>query len=119
MKVPDWLPGAVLVLGICLITANFWYHKQAKEGFENENVNLITYQILKDVASKDEEKPPTDTQVVQNYRALLLYIKSDFTKGLQIVYDLNKRVYGSYKAVPDNFDPRKVMDNYKSPLTGI
>ena len=51
--------------------------------------------------------------------ALLLYIKSDFTKGLQIVYDLNKRVYGSYKAVPDNFDPRKVMDNYKSPLTGI
>lgn len=119
MKVPDWLPGAVLVLGICLITANFWYHKMAKEGFENDNVNLITYQILKDTADKQEEKPPTDIQVAQYYRGLLMYIKSDFTKGLQIVYDLNKRVYGSYKAVPDTFDPRKVMDDYKNPLTGL
>jgi hypothetical protein len=119
MKVPDWLPGVVLVLGICLITANFWYHKNIREGYDNNDVNLITYSILKKAAEPEEEKPPTDIQVAQNYRALLLFIKSDFTKGLQIVYDLNKRVYGKYQAVPDSFDPRKVLDDYKNPLTGI
>ena len=45
--------------------------------------------------------------------------KIKFTKGLQIVYDLNKRVYGKYQTVPDTFDPRKVLDDYKNPLTGI
>lgn len=114
----DWLPSVVLLLGIALLSANFWYHKTSKEGF-NEDVNLVTYNLLKKVNEPEEEKPPTDTEAAIYYRALLLYIKSDFTKGLSFVYDLNKRIYGRHTVAPNSFDPRKVLDDYKNPLTGI
>ena len=119
MRTPDWLPGLVLVLGITLITMNFWYHKTSKEGFQNADVNLMTYEVLKKANQPEEEKPPTDDQMAISYRAMLLYIKSDFPKGLKFVYDLNQRIYGKYTTVPDSFDPRKLLNDYKNPLTGI
>jgi hypothetical protein len=120
MKQPVWLPGLVLFLGITALTVQFWYFfYKRKEGFDSNNVNLITYDILKKAGEEKEETPPTDLQAAQAYRLLLLYIKTNFAKGLLIVYDLNKRVYGKAESVPDTFDPRKVLDDFKNPILGI
>jgi hypothetical protein len=124
MKLPTWLPSAVLFIGVTLLTVNLWITLyKAKmighEGFVSAEVQRITSEIISDATKDPEEKPPTDLQAAQAYRSLLLYIKSDFTKGLLFVYDMNKRIYGRAATVPDSFDPRKVMDDYKNPLTGL
>jgi hypothetical protein len=125
MKGPAWLPGTVLFIGVLLITIQFWYivyvSKNKKEGFDatSQQVSLITSEILSRTAQTEKTNPPSDTEAAQYYRALLVYIQSDYGKGLRLVYDLNKRIYGKYDAVPDSFDPRKILDDYKNPIAGI
>jgi len=124
MKGPAWLPGTILFIGVLLITIQFWYiiyiSKTKKEGFDtSQQVSLITSEILAKTAQTEKANPPSDTEAAQYYRALLLYIQSDYGKGLRLVYDLNKRIYGKYDTVPDNFDPRKILDNYINPIAGI
>jgi len=112
---PDYIPGIVLCFGVTLITVYFWYKVTKREGFDNP----ILTQILQTAADEQEEKPMTSTQAAANYRALLVYIKNDFSNGLKLVYDLNKRVFGKTDRVPDTFDPREILDNYKNPIAGI
>ena len=111
----DFVPGIVLCIGVTLITLFFWYNVTKKEGFDNP----ILTQILQNTADQQEEIPMTNTQAASNYRALLVYIKNDFSNGLKLVYDLNKRVFGKTERVPDTFDPRLILDNYKNPIAGI
>lgn len=124
MKCPSWLPGLTLCLGLIILTAQFWYiiyvSKTQKEGFDTaQQVGLITSQILGATAQAEKESPPSDMEAARYYRALLIYLQSDYTKGLRIVYDMNKRVYGKYEPVPNDFDPRKILDNFKNPITGL
>jgi len=110
----DWLANTVLVLGVTFLTLLFWKKLFIKEGFNN----VILNQILEG-AKEQEEKPITATQAAIYYRALLVFIKSNFADGLKIVYDLNKRVYGHAQQVPETFDPRQILDDYKNPIAGI
>lgn len=122
MKLPDWAPGAVLALGVLLMTINLWYmvySTHCKEGFANEQIATLTGQVLGMAEKAEKENPPSDTEVVGMYRAILIYIQSDYAKGLKLVYDMNRRIYGRYDKVPDNFDPRKILNNYVNPITGI
>lgn len=113
MQLKDYLPNIILVLGVIIITLYFYHRLSNNEGFMNIDSALA---IAKN-SSKDT--PPTDDQMAGFYKSFLLYIKSDFSKGLRYVYDLNKRVYGTYSRVNDDFDPRKLLDDYKNPITGL
>ena len=117
MKI-SWLPGVILVIGVMLITAHFWGSllSTKKEGFLNQD---ILQQVLQNTAEEQQETPINETQAAQYYRALLVFISKDFSNGLKIVHDLNKRVYGQSSGIPDNFDPRRILDNYKNPIAGI
>jgi len=134
MKTPTWLPELVMFIGVGLITLYFWQSiyssriavqkpKKSHEGFMDagvtQQVGLITSQILTGNVAAEKEKPPTDAEMALAYRKMLIYIQSNFSKGLLMVYDLNDRIYGSHKSVPDSFDPRKLMDNFKNPISGI
>lgn len=110
----DWLASTVLILGVTFLTMLFWKKVFIKEGFNNP----ILDQIL-EVARQQEEQVITPTQAANNYRALLVFIKSNFSDGLKLVYDLNKRVYGRAERVPETFDPRQILDDYKNPIAGI
>ena len=110
----DWLAHTVLILGVTFLTILFWKRVLVKEGFNNAILN----QILEG-ATKQEEKPITATQAAINYRALLVFISSNYADGLKLVYDLNKRIYGHTERVPETFDPRRILDDYKNPIAGI
>lgn len=117
----------VLVVVVLLLTINFWYmfyrsYSKAREGFADSSSSQLASlanQVLGSTATLAPETPPTDTEAAQLYYKLLLYIKTDYGKGLKFVYDLNTRIYGSATKMPDNFDPRTLLDNYVNPLTGI
>ena len=116
MIVPNWLPNLVLFVGILLISINFWYlvympQKYRDEGFDSTE-NIISNII-------NSEKPPTDVDAAIAYRTLLVYMKSNTLKSLNIIADFTNRVYGAPMSVPDSFDPRTIMDNYRSPITGM
>ena len=102
------------------MTANLWYviisSRRCKEGFAGNPAQALNSLIS---AAGEEEKPPSETEAVNIYRQLLLFIKSDYTKGIKIVYDMNNRIYRKYDKIPDDFDPRKVLDNWKNPITGF
>lgn len=100
-----------------LMTAAFWFYSTRKEGFDNTQA-IVDSVIGSTAEATQQDKPPTDTEAANHYKALLVYISTDFPKGLRIVYDLNKRVYGSAKKVPDDFDPRDVIKNFKNPISG-
>lgn len=110
-----YLPGVVLVLGVIIITIHF-FHMLAVS--KNEGFIDIDNAISLAKASQTD-KPPTDDQMASTYKSFLLYIKSDFSKGLKYVYDLNKKIYGKSERVSDDFDPRKMLDDYKNPVTGL
>jgi len=125
MKIGDKLPGIALVIGVSLITLFFWAtllktgsNKSviATEPFINQE---IINQVIQSSSEVEEEKPISSTQAATYYRALLVYLKSDFTNGLKLVHDLNKRIYSKKFPIPDTFDPRTVMDNYLNPIAGI
>ena len=111
----DWIPGVVLFIGVTLLTVLFWYKVSRKEGFNN----VVLSQILENATEQKEEKPISSTQAAIYYRALLVYISNDFSDGLKLVYDLNKRVFGKTERAPPDFDPRRILDNYKNPIAGI
>jgi len=112
------LPGIVLIVGISLLTFYFWFSLlNRNEGFINQD--LINNIVQSSANNPIEETPIDSTKAAIYYRALLVFIKSDFTNGLKLVYDLNKRVYGKSSLVPDDFDPRTITDNYVNPIAGI
>ena len=112
------LPGVVLIVGISLLTFYFWSSLlNKKEGFINQD--LINNIVQNSVNNPIQETPIDSTKAAIYYRALLVYIKSDFSKGLKLVHDLNKRIYGQSSRVPDDFDPRTITDNYVNPIAGI
>ena len=120
MKLPAWAPGLVLFIGVLLMTLNLWRillsgKCKLQEGFASPAAGL------NDLLSSavEEEKPPNETEAVNIYRQLLMFVKKDYTKGIKIVYDMNQRIYGKYDKIPNDFDPRKVLDNWKNPLTGF
>jgi hypothetical protein len=117
MKLPSWLPSLALFIGIMALTVNFWitYYKST-EKFANVDIATALDSIS---AEAKKETPPTDAEAALAYRSLLVYTKTNFSKGLLFVYDLNKRIYGKSERVPDSFDPRKLMDGYSNPLTGL
>jgi hypothetical protein len=125
MKAPLWLPNVVLFIGVILISLNFWYiilvpEKKRKEGFDTSQVSNITNQIVsRALTVNTTEKAPSDIEGAQAYRTVLLYIKYNTLKGLKIINDFNKRVYGTEQPVPDDFDPRTIMDNFVNPITGM
>lgn len=111
------VPGIVLTIGVLLITLHFWYSLLNKnEPFINQS---IINNIIAESAEAQEEKPINATQAATYYRALLVFIKSDFSSGLKLVHDLNKRIYGQPFRTPEDFDPRKITDDYINPIAGI
>jgi hypothetical protein len=115
MQIMPYMPGIVLVIGVILITVHF-YHMisvSKEEGFTSIEDAIST------ARNSQTDKPPTADQMASIYKSLLLYIKSDFSKGLLYVNDLNKRIYGKSDRVGDDFDPRKLLDDYKNPITGL
>jgi len=113
MQLKEYLPNIILVLGVIFITLYFYHRLSNNEGF------IDIDNAIKIAKNSTKETPPTDDQMAGFYKSFLLYIKGDFSKGLPYVYDLNKRVYGTYSSVNDDFDPRKLLDNYKNPITGL
>jgi hypothetical protein len=111
------LPSILVIAAITLMTAVFWYYATNKEGFDNTQA-LIDGVIGNTIEQTKKDTPPTDIEVANHYKALLVYISTNAPKGLKMVYDLNKRVYGSVSKVPDDFDPRDVIKNYKNPMLG-
>ena len=110
-----WMSSLIIIVFITLMTASFWYKTTKKEGFNS--TDSIIDGVLGSVAESTKiEKPPTEIEVANHYKAILSYISSDFSKGLLLVYDLNKRIYGKSEKVPNDFDPREVIKNYKNPL---
>ena len=121
MKTPVWAPGVLLAIIVLVLTIHFWYllyRSKAREGFDNSQMAAIANQIVGS-ANLSPENPPSDTEAAKIYHSLLLYIKNDYTKGLKFVYDLNTRIYGQAERIPGDFDPRKILDNYVNPLTGM
>jgi len=112
------LPGVVLIVGITLLTFYFWSSLiNRNEGFINQD---LINNIVKNSANNPIQETPIDaTTAATYYRALLVFIKSDFTSGLKLVYDLNKRIYGQSSRAPDDFDPRTITDDYVNPIAGI
>lgn len=113
MKAPDWLPGVVLAVGLLLITINFWYillvpqrNKRSVEGFVGDMISGNT-------------DSPTEAEAAQQYRSLLVYIKNNTLKGIKIINDFHMRVYGNTEPIPDSFDPRRILDNFINPITGM
>lgn len=111
MKAPDWLPSVVLTVGLLLITFNFWYlvlvpqrQKKRVESFVNDLVTTDS---------------PTEAEAAQHYRSLLVYIKNNTLKGIKVINDFHKRVYGNIEPIPDSFDPRNILDNFVNPITGM
>ena len=120
MRTPDWVPATVLSLSVLLLTIHFWYRfYRSREGFEGSQLANLADQVLGSAGVIAPQPPPSDVEMAKNYYNFLLYIKTDYSKGLKFVYDLNKRVYGSATKIPANFDPRTVLDNYVNPLTGM
>ena len=115
MQIISYGPRIVLVLGVIIITIYFFYmlSKSNEEGFINID------DAISEAKNTMKDSPPTDDQMAGIYKSFLLYIKNDFSKGLTYVHDLNKRIYGRTESVDDKFDPRKLLDNYKNPLTGL
>jgi hypothetical protein len=111
------LTSIIVIAAISLMTGIFWYCATNKEGFDGTQA-LIDGVIGSTLAETQKDKPPTDTEVVNHYKAILVYISTNAPKGLKIVYDLNNRVYGKVTKVQDDFDPRDVMKNYKNPISG-
>ena len=111
------LTSILIIVAIALMTGIFWYYATNKEGFDNTQA-LIDGVIGSTLAETQKDTPPSDTEVVNHYKALLVYISTNAPKGLKMVYDLNRRVYGTVTKVPDDFDPRDVMKNYKNPISG-
>jgi hypothetical protein len=121
MNAPKWLPGVVLCIGIMIISINFWYlvyvpSKYKMEGFSADDIHSLASTI---VSNKPPEKIPTDVEAAQSYRNLLLFMKENTLKSVKIINDFNMRVYGTTTPVPDTFDPRTLLDNFKNPITGM
>ena len=125
MKAPSWLPGVVLCVGLLLISINFWYlvyvpSKYKMEGFDAAQVESLTNSLVSSaMSSSNTEKVPTDTEAAQMYRNLMIYMKNNTQKSVKISNDFNNRVYGQAFPIPDSFDPRKIMDNFVNPITGM
>jgi hypothetical protein len=115
MKFQDYAPNIVLIIGVISITFYFFYkiRQSNADGF----IDITSAISIAKESQKD--KPPSNEEMANYYKMLLLYIKSDFSKGLLYVYDLNKRIYGKADRVPEEFDPRKILDDYKNPVTGF
>jgi len=116
MDVPNWLPSLVLCIGVLLISINFWYLVYMPQKYKEEGFDSNQYTITNLINS---EKLPTDDEVAIAYRTVLVYMKSNTLKSLKIIADFTTRVYGNSIPVPDSFDPRTIMDNYRNPITGI
>jgi hypothetical protein len=112
------LPGVVLIVGVSLLTFYFWSNLlNRKEGFINQE--LIDNIIQTSANNPTQETPIDSTKAATYYRALLVFIKNDFPRGLKLVHDLNTRIYGHPTRIPDDFDPRSITDNYVNPIAGI
>lgn len=111
----QYMPSIILIIGVILITAHFFHVllKTNHEGFTSID------EAISVAKNSQNDKIPTNDEMAKYYKMMLLYIKSDFSKGLLYVYDLNKRIYGKTEKVPDDFDPRKLLDDYKNPITGL
>jgi len=96
MDIPKWLPNIVLFIGLILISLNFAYIVYIPEKYKN---------TMKETVFNDSE-------AVENYRKLLMYIKNKPTSGIKIVEDFNKRIEG----FPESFRPYNIMKDFKNPL---
>jgi len=125
MKAPEWLPSVVLCIGILMISINFWYlvyvpNKYKLEGFNSPDIQNLSNDIISNAFSAaGTEKVPSDTEAAQNYRNVIIYMKNNTMKGIKIIDDINKRVYGHTTPVPDTYDPRNLLDNFVNPITGM
>jgi hypothetical protein len=123
MKAPNWLPNLVLCIGLLLISINIWYvvyipRKYKKEAFVNADISDTVNNLLNN-NTNIASNPPSDLEVVQNYRKLLLYIKGNSKNGLKIINDFSTRIYGKITPIPSSFDPRTVLDGFKNPINGM
>jgi hypothetical protein len=71
---------------------------------------------VNDVVDADS---PSEAEAAQYYRSLLVYIKNNTLKGIKVINDFHKRVYGTTEPIPDSFDPRTILDNFVNPITGM
>ena len=100
----------VLFLGILMLSINFWYLIYVPTKYKKEH-----FQMNKLFG----EKTPTDTDAALAYRKLLVYMKNNTLNSIKIIDDFTTRVYDKSIPVPDSFDPRNILDNYKNPITGM
>jgi hypothetical protein len=84
-----------------------------KEHFENSKI-LDDETIAK--LQKANEPVPTSEEAVAAHQTLLRYMKNDFKYGMLFAQDFGKRFFGDNLPFRNDFDPRKLMDNYRSPL---
>jgi hypothetical protein len=90
------------------------------EGFDAAQIESLTNSVVSSaLSSSTTEKVPSDTEAAQMYRNLMIYMKNNTQKSVKISNDFNNRVYGQAFPIPDSFDPRKIMDNFVNPITGM
>jgi hypothetical protein len=114
----ETLIGVGLFTFALVITVYSWNEYlqsgRVKEGFASES-DIIGPSLINQISAANEPKP-TSQQAEEAYQTLLRFIRDDFSVGIKYVADFRERFYGDKKALRDDLDVRKLMDNYHTPL---
>lgn len=79
-------------------------------------MNVLTDDAVIDYLKKANEQIPTPDEAVKAHRTLLLFIQSDFGRGIKIVDDFGRRFFGDNMPLRKDLDTRTLMDTYVNPL---
>ena len=84
------------------------------EAFENPGPGLTQADL--DRLTRANEPTPSEEEAIKAHQTLLYFIRNDFTKGIKFVMDFGDRFYGKPLPLKKDFDPRTLLDNYRTPL---
>jgi hypothetical protein len=108
---------------IAVITIYGWMDRiqgtnaKINEGFTSTSTTdaLASDDVLERLKQVNEQIPTPD-EAVKAHRALLLFIQSDFGRGIKFVDDFGRRFFGDNMKLRNDLDTRTLMDTYVNPL---
>ena len=105
---------------VAVITIYGWMDRiqgtnaKINEGFTS-TPDLSSDAII-DHLKKANEQIPTPDEAVKAHKTLLLFIQSDFGRGIKFVDDFGNRFFGDSMKLRKDLDTRTLMDTYVNPL---
>lgn len=82
----------------------------------NEGFMDVTDEAVIEHLKKVNEQIPTPEEAVKAHRTLLLFIQSDFGRGIKFVDDFGRRFFGDDLPLRKDLDTRTLLTNYVNPL---